>query len=106
MVLIVYVPEADTLVKDTPVQFTKFLLNTDANFPSWNAAGITAGLTVLILAKVTPLEVPKESWVNITADAEVEVVALEPVLEKVQLCDPLTLKSVAPPLVKLPKPNS
>jgi hypothetical protein len=30
-----------------------------ANFPSWYAGGITAGLTVLILAKVNPLVVPK-----------------------------------------------
>ena len=44
-----------------------------ANKPSWYAAGITAGLAVLILANVKPFAVPKVDCDNKLFDCDVAV---------------------------------
>ena len=85
---------------------TKFLEKTEANFPSWKAAGITAGLTVSILAKVTPPDVPKADWVKIVAEEEASDCSSDPVLANTNPWDPLTLNADAPPLSNPPSPNN
>ena len=59
-----------------------------------------------ILANVTPPEVPKADWVKIVADEEASDCSFDPVFQKVQLCEPLTLKADAPPLSNPPNPNN
>ena len=68
VVSIVYWPDDETLVSVSVVQFTKFCECTLANLPSWKAAGITAGFTVLIFAIVNPFEVPNDVFDKVFTD--------------------------------------
>ena len=67
---------------------------------------MTDGLLVSILPNVNPFEVPNDVIDNIWADEEFSVALPALLSEYVNICDPLTLNSVGPPLDKLPNPNS
>ena len=101
-----YVPDADTDVFASVVHPIRFCENTPLNLPSWNAAGITAGLAVDILAIVTPFEVANDELDKVTVDADVSVCVPPLLLLNLNACVPFTWNSLAPPLFNEPNPNN
>ena len=61
---------------------------------------------MFILATVKPLEVPNESCVKVTVDAEVSVWVPLLLLLNLNAWVPFTWNSLALPLLKVPNPNN
>jgi hypothetical protein len=103
--------DADTWYHPLPVTAVAPLLNNAgenivANLPSWYAAGITAGLAVLIFAKLTPLVVPAPVCVIRWFELEVAVSVLVLLSLNLNVNEPDTLNDVGVPLLNNPNPNN